>query len=509
MHLIGSLIKQAIHLRKQFSSNPEDINETQCGELCKMLEKAKDTSIGLYYDFKGILEAEDPQKEFAKRVPIFDYDKMHNAWWHKTLEYPNITWPGKPDYFARSSGTTGDKPKRIPVTDEMVQSIRSVGVEQLLAIDDFDLPEAFFESQVFMLGSSTDLIDAGAHKEGEISGISASNIPTWFESVYKPGPEIAKIKDWDERVEAIVKAAPEWNIGAMSGIPSWLNIALKEIIKYHNLDTIHDIWPNLSVYTTGGVAFEPYEPTFKELFGKNVYILDTYLASEGFLAYTNRPNTKSMRLALEHGIYFEFIPFNERGFTDTGELLENPEVLTLSEVKEDQPYALIITTVSGSYRYMIGDTITFTDLSNAEIVISGRTKYWLNVVGSQLSEDKMNHAIKKLEEDLNLAVEEFTLSAVKDEESGEYYHEWIIGIDGTGPENDKVAAHIDETLKSTNKNYEVARRKALKGVKAWLVNSQKFHDWHARDRKKGGQIKTKKLLKEGEFVEFKEFMLQA
>lgn len=511
MHIIGNVIKQALELRSQFNFGTDDAREKQQEQLKNLLNKAKDTSFGLYYDFKGILASEDIIAEYRKRVPLHDYSKIYNRWWKQSLRHPDIIWPGKPSFFARTSGTTGNKPKRIPVTDDMIQSIRSVGTSMLTSISNFDLPSDFFERQILMLGSSTDLKQVGDRKEGDISGISAGNIPGWFENVYRPGPEIAAIEDWDEKVQRIAEEAPGWDIGAISGIPSWTIPMIRKILEVNKLEHIHEIWPGFRVYTSGGVAYEPFIPSFKELFGSEVIFMDTYLASEGFFAYNARPDTTAMKLALEHGIFFEFIPFNKKGFDENGELLDEPEILTIGEVEAETDYALIVSTPAGNYRFMIGDTVRFTDLEAFEIKITGRTKYFLNVVGSQLSEDKMNDAIKEVEKKHNLPVEEFTVAAVKDDK-GDYYHEWMLGLDngeskGTDPK--EIAGTIDKLLSKTNKNYKVARSKALEGVKVYVVPTQKFHGWHEKNRKKGGQIKTQKLMKEEDFLEFREFMLKS
>jgi hypothetical protein len=506
MHIVGNVVKRAIQVGSTLFKQDVDAKEAQEEELLDLLKTARKTAFGKFYGFEAILKDDNPIKKYQATVPIFDYDKMYANWWHKQLENPDVTWPGKPNFFARSSGTTGNA-KRIPVSKEMIESIRKVGISQLLSISNFDLEPEFFENQILMLGSSTKLKQVDDHEEGEISGISASNLPSWFEGVYRPGDRISSIDDWDERVAMIAKEAPEWNVSAMSGIPSWILLMIKEIIKVNKLNHIHEIWPNLSVYTSGGVAFEPYLSSFKEVFGKEVTIMDTYLASEGFIAYNARPETSSMKLAYEHGLFFEFIPFDERGFDDHGNIKENPLALTIGEVELEQDYALLVSTVSGTWRYMIGDLVRFTDLEACEIKISGRTKHFLNVVGSQLSENKMNDAIKAIEEKCGSPVDEYTIAAVKDE-SGDYYHEWVLGFEKDIPDAKKLAEVIDETLKGNTKNYEVARRKSLKGVKVFPVKKDRFYDWHERDRKKGGQIKTKKVMKEDDFKEFKEFVLR-
>src|SRR5690606_28533053 len=385
MAFVGSIIKGLIDLRDKIVTEPE-AEEAQLEVLKKLLDKAKDTAFGKEYDFKSILEADDIPKAFAEKVPYFDYNKINEQWWSRMHNgEENITWPGKPPYFALSSGTTGKTSKRIPVTEDMVEAIRQTGIKQVGALANFDLPSDFFEKEIMMLGSSTDLKAEGDHMEGEISGISASNIPSWFRGYYKPGVEIAQIEDWDTRVKKIAENARNWDIGALSGIPSWIELMLKEVIKYHEVTNIHEVWPNLQVYTSGGVAFEPYEKSFNALLAFPLTIIDTYLASEGFLAYQQRPETNSMKLVLDNGIYFEFVPFKAEYVNEDGSITDDAPVIPISEVKEDEDYILLISTVSGAWRYLIGDTIKFTDVERHEIRITGRTKFFLNVVGSQLS----------------------------------------------------------------------------------------------------------------------------
>src|SRR5690606_1579948 len=253
-------------------------------------------AFGIKYKFSIILDSPDYISAFQEAVPVHDYDKMFAEWWHYLLEgHQNITWPGGQSYFALSSGTTSNK-KYIPVTDDMLDSIRKAGIQQVLSLKNFDLPSDFFDKQILMLGSSTKLIEKETHQEGEISGISAANIPTWFKGFYKPGFEIASIPDWNEKVKRIAEEAPKWDIGSISGIPSWVELMLVEIIKTNGLNTIHDIWPNLQVYTSGGVAFDPYRKSLEKLLAHPLTYIDTYLASEGYLATQKRPDTSSMAL---------------------------------------------------------------------------------------------------------------------------------------------------------------------------------------------------------------------
>ena len=507
MAIIGSLIKGAIDVAGNFVSHSKHI-ENQQKVLKNLLEKAKDTAFGKYYGFQQILEADDIAKAFQEKVPYFDYHQMQEQWWYKLHEgLEDITWPGNPSYYALSSGTTGKTSKRIPVTDEMIESIRNAGIKQVTALSNFDMPSDFFEKEIMMLGSSTNLQEKDGHLEGEISGISASNIPFWFQGYYKPGKDIAQIDDWDERVKHIAENAKNWDIGALSGIPSWMELMLKEVIDYHNVKNIHEVWPNLQVYTSGGVAFEPYEKSFQALMGKPITVIDTYLASEGFLACQMRPETSSMELVTDNGVYFEFVPFEPDYIKPDGSLKQDAPVKTLVEVEKDVDYVLLISTVSGTWRYLIGDTIAFTDVERAEIKITGRTKFFLNVVGSQLSVNKMNKAIQELEEQFDIELPEFTVAAVKID--GEFHHVWHIGTDQEiSVSEEELAEALDQNLKDANKNYSVARSKALKGVKVNLLPMEIFYEWSGANKKKGGQVKMEKVMGEEKYEEFTEFVKQ-
>ncbi len=503
MAVIGSIIKGLIHARDAVVSEPDPF-EAQEKVLRDLLEKAKDTAFGKHYKFAELLKAEDVKKEFASKIPFFDYNKINKEWWQKMHEgHKDVTWPGKPPYFALSSGTTGKSSKRIPVTNDMTEAIRQTGIQQVGALVNFDLPPDFFEKEIMMLGSSTDLDKKENHEEGEISGISASNIPFWFRNFYKPGVEIAEIEDWDERVLEIAKKAKDWDIGAIVGIPSWTELMIKKILEYNKVDNIHQIWPNLQVFSTGGVAFEPYEKAFEKLFARPVTVIDTYLASEGFLAFQSRPETGSMQLVLNNGIYFEFVPFKPEYIEEDGSLKPDAPVIPVEEVQEEEDYVLIISTVSGAWRYLIGDTVKFTDVEKKEIRITGRTKFFLNVVGSQLSVNKMNDAVKELEKKFGITIPEFTISAVKKE--GEFIHKWYLGVEGEADEAE-LASALDKILKNANKNYKVARQKALKGVEVVKISPDVFPKWSARNKKKGGQVKMEKVMKEEKFAEWENFV---
>lgn len=502
MSVIGEIIKKAIDVYGFVTSDPDPVIAQQA-VLKDLLTKAKLTAFGKQYGFGNILDSDGPVGAFQRAVPVHDYDKLNTDWWQYLLRgHQNVTWPGGQQYFALSSGTTSSS-KAIPVTDDMLDSIRRAGIQQVASLKNFDLPADFFEKQILMLGSSVNLIQKDDHEEGEISGISAANIPTWFRPYYKPGVEIAAITDWDERVKRIAEEAPNWDIGSLSGIPSWIEMMLKEVIAHNKLKTIHDIWPNLAVYTSGGVAFEPYRKSFETLLARPLIYIDTYLTSEGYLATQKRPDTNAMALLVDNGIFFEFVPFADENMDENGRVRPDARVLTLADAEENVEYVLLISTVSGAWRYMIGDTVMLTDRQRAEIRITGRTKHFLNVVGEQLSVHQMNAAMAAMQQQYDIEIQEFLVSAVR--KDGEYINKWFVGanrvVDGA-----PFAAALDAELRANNKNYNVARTKSLKGVEAEVIPVDHFYRWSEEFKKLGGQAKIPRVMNEDDFREFEQYV---
>ncbi|MDT3404706.1 GH3 family domain-containing protein [Mucilaginibacter terrae] len=502
MAIIGELIKAAIDFTGKVVKQPDPVKAQQ-EVLYDLLNDAKDTAFGMHYNFEGVLDSQDLYSAFAQTVPVFDYDRLEKEWWHRIVKGENdITWPGETHYLALSSGTTSHS-KTIPVTDDMLDAIKRAGMQQVAALSNFNLPPEFFEKQILMLGSSTDLKDINGHKAGEISGISASNIPFWFRGYYKPGKDIAQISDFDAKIKEIARQAPEWDIGSLSGIPAWIELMLKEVIKTHKLKNIHEIWPNLAVYTSGGVDFEPYRKSLEKLLAHPLIYIDTYLASEGFLAMQKRPDITSMALVVDNGIFFEFVPFEEKNITSDGGVIDGAEVLTLADVEEGKEYVLLISTVAGAWRYTIGDTVTFTDVSRYEIKITGRTKQFLNVAGSQLSVLQMNKAIQAMCHQYSTNMEEFIVATIH--RGDELIDRWYISSD-TQLDDVQLAKDLDQNLRDNNKNYAVARTRALKDVEVVTIPVETFHQWAEQNKKRGGQVKIPRVMKEAQFLEFEEFV---
>ena len=253
------------------------------------------------------------------KYPFTTTTKCIAEWWQKAHEgEKNVAWPGRVKYFALSSGTSEAASKHIPVTKDMVKAIHRTSIRQILSLGSYkNLPPQLYEKGYLMLGGSTELQQMGTHYEGDLSGITAGKIPFWFERFYKPGKKIAATRDWSEKLDKITKQAKNWDIGFIVGVPAWIQLLMEKIIKEYGVNNIHDIWPNLEIFCHGGVSFEPYKQGFEKLLGRPITYIETYLASEGFLAYQTHPNS-DMRLVLNNGIFFEFVPFNENNFDSDG-----------------------------------------------------------------------------------------------------------------------------------------------------------------------------------------------
>lgn len=494
MAIVGNIIKTVIDVGGNYLSDEVEPIEEQEKVLRDLLSQAKDTAFGKYYGFETILESSSVVEAYSRIVPIHQYKDMHSKWWSRQEVFPDITWPGKPNFFARTSGTSGKKSKRIPITDAMSLSMRSAGTNLIKEIHKYDLPPETFEKEILMLSSSCNLDEnKKGFLEGEISGINIYNFPDWYNLFYRPGKEIAAIDNWDERINRIVGEASGWDIAVIAGIPSWVKMMLEAIIKEHKLKNIHEIWPNLNVFVSGGVAFDPFKKSFDRLTERSLVVLDTYLATEGFIGYSNDPYSNALKLSTDTGIYYEFIPFDSNSFKLDGSLKKAPKVLSISEVEKDKEYALILSTCSGAWRYMIGDTIKFVDVEKMKFVISGRTKFFLNVVGSQLSENKLDKAVKTVASKYDVEINQYSVSCIND--NGKYFHQWILACDKELSNTD-CANCIDTHLKEVNNNYRVARDKALDGVRVLLLNEKEYVKILEKQKKKGGQVKTPKVVEE-------------
>lgn len=504
MPLLGSIIKRGITLRHSLSSEKFDVEANQRKVLRQLLKKAQFTLIGQTYKFQKLTSSTQTVNKFRLTVPIHDYNSMFSNWWNKSLHYQeDVCWPGQVKYFALSSGTSGSSSKHIPVTKDMIKAIQKVSLRQIVSLAKYDLPESFFEKGILSLAGSTHLNQKGSYFEGDLSGITSGTIPFWFQHFYKPGRRILREKDWSAKLEEITAKAPDWDIGILVGVPAWAQLLLEKIIDRYKLKTIHDIWPNLSMYVHGGVSFEPYKKGFEQLLGKPLHYIETYLASEGFIAYQDEPGNRSMKLMTDIGIFFEFIPYNDQNFTGDGEIKGKPKTVLAHEVEEGKDYAIILTTCAGAWRYLIGDVIRFTNREKCEIIIVGRTKHFLSLCGEHLSVDNMNKAVEMVSDELNIRIAEFTVSGIP--HGTLFAHKWYIGTDDKA-DKQEVKEAIDEKLKILNDDYRVERSSALKDIQVEVVPTSVFYNWMQHHNKVGAQNKFPRVMKNSQFSEWEAFV---
>jgi hypothetical protein len=502
MPLLGSIIKTAYTLRQIPIDIKKNFNPVtaQRKELRKLLNRAQDTAFGEHYHFADLLASKDFVKAFQETVPVHDYNSMFKNWWYRSLNgEPWVTWPGKVKYFALTSGTSESSSKHIPVTSAMLRSIQKASIRQLVMTTKYNFPDEFYEKGILMIGGSTHLQYNGTYYKGDLSGITASNIPFWFQHFYKPGPHISREEVWSLKLNEIVRKAKDWDIGVIVGVPAWIQIILERIIAHYGLNNIHEIWPNFSAYVHSGVSFEPYLKSFEKLLGKPIVYNESYLASEGYIAYQQAGNRNSLTLITDNGLFYEFIPYNSVNFDSEGNLLPKPEILTIAEVETGTEYALLLSSCAGAWRYLIGDIIRFTSKDSCEILFTGRTKHFLSLCGEHLSQDNMNRAIRMLQDEFNIKINEFTVTGIRF--GSLFAHKWYLGTDDR-IDPGTAASRLDEYLAVLNDDYRVERTEAIREVYVEILPLQVFYDWMKTKGKEGGAHKFPRVLKETQRVDW-------
>ena len=502
MAIIGKLLKKTneISYKKKFKKGKDYNNQLRT--LYKLVDKAKFTRFGNEYHFEGMVIGERLVEDYQETVPITNYEEFYDKWLATTIAgEKNHTWPGKINHFALSSGTTGSSSKRIPVTKQMIRSFHKTSMNQTSTFYKLNLSDEFYEAKFLAIGGSTKLKKINNRFEGDLSGILKKNTAFIFHPFTKPNNNIAKIADWNKKLEKIVEKAPSWDIGIIAGVPSWCIMVMERIVAHYKLKTIHDIWPNLEVYMHGGVYMEPYKARLDRILGKKINLLNTYLASEGYFAYQTSADREGMQLLLGNGIFYEFVPFNRDFFDENGNLKDKKTAFNLSQVQKGIDYALVISTNAGLWRYMIGDLVQFTDVENNEIKITGRIKQFLSLVGEHLSLDNINEAIKSVGEEMEMEVDEFCIIADTENCS----HKWFIG---TQKKIDKelIISKIDEKLQELNDDYKTCRKHNLKMPKIKVLNSDLFYAFLDRNGKTGSQNKFPRVLNQEQGTNWVNFL---
>jgi hypothetical protein len=474
--------------------------------LKKLLAKARFTAFGQHYHFDDILLSQDIDKNFQELVPVHDYNKIYEEWWKQTLDgVPDVSWPGKIKYYALSSGTSEASSKYIPITRAMLRSNQVNYLKQLVSLFSYDhLPRNAVTKGFLMLGGATDLEKGEAGWfAGDLSGILAKNRPFWFQTFYKPGGRIARIKDWNEKLNEIVEKAPDWDIGYIVGVPAWCQMCMEMIVEHYKVKTIHDIWPNLGFFVHGGVAFEPYKKGFEKLLAKPIVYIENYLSSEGFIGYKDREHAKGMKLILNNNIFMEFVPFDDKNFDADGKMIEKPEALLVHEVELGKDYALLMSTNAGAWRYLIGDTVRFVNLERHEVVITGRTKHFLSLVGEHLSVENMNKSIELVSNELNISIPEYTVIGFPYQNL--FAHKWYIACNDE-VDSDILIKKIDDHLCKLNDDYAVERSSALKNIFVQKLPEAVFLKFMELKGKLGSQHKFPRVMKGKMLQDWNDFL---
>lgn len=503
MKIIGRLIKKTTELGYRRINRKMVGHQHQEVVLKSLMTKAKQTDFGIFHRFDKLLSRRDVLSQFQEQVPIQDYEAFFESWLKKTIEGKNdVTWPGKIKYFALSSGTTGSPSKRIPVSMDMIRSFQRSSIRQYAILHALDLDEYFFGASGLAVGGSSKLKKIGARYEGDLSGILKKHTSILVKPITKPNNKIAQISDWNEKLNAMVEQAPKWNIGIIAGIPSWCVMLMERIVEKYDLKSIHDLWPNLRVYAHGGVYMDPYVERLIKISSKPIFLLDTYLASEGYFAFQTSPEEEGMKLLLNSGIFFEFIPFDSRYFNEEGELISDRKALSLSEVKEGVDYALVISTNAGLWRYLIGDLVRFVDIRDHRIIISGRIKQFLSLCGEHLSLDNINQGLKMLNSPSPLVGPEFTIVVDK---VGQCHH-WFFELVSPHLDSKQVIRELDGYLCQLNDDYASARKYNLSFPKVTTVPRGTFYQFMQSFSKFGSQTKMPRVLNEQQTANWYEFL---
>jgi hypothetical protein len=484
--------------------------EVQYRQLVALLKKAQDTSFGRYYDFRDTLHRNDVVEAYQRTVPAVDYNKIYDRWWSKAYlcDDPDVCWPGVIPYYALSSGTSQAATKNIPVSFEMLRSMKKGTRRLLLDVARVpSMPVRQFARKMLMVGSCTSIKSEGRHYTGDLSGIIGHNRPFWIERNYAPGRHISNLPNWDDRIDAIIKEAPHWDVGFAVGSVAWVQLIFERIIDQYKLDNIHQMWKNLDVLVHGGVFFEPYRASFEKLLERPILTFDSYMASEGFISYQNRTDTKSMKLLTDCGIFYEFVPFTDHNFDDNGDLrTEFPEVHTVADAQEGVGYAILLSTNAGAWRYLLGDTVQFTDAERGEIRLTGRTKQYLSMCGEHISVDNLNEAVRRVDAITKAGIREFAVAGVP--HGTQWAHQWWVSFDNPVITAEEFATLVDKELCDLNDDYRVERAYALKAVHVTILPNSVFYKWLDHKGKSNGQSKIPRVIKGKQLEDFQSFVAQ-
>jgi len=492
--VISWLMKKRIHQIELFLKYPHDVQREW---LKKLLHSARDTEWGQKYEFKSITSPE----LFRQRLPIVDYDDLKPSIDRLKQGEQNILWPTEIRWFAKSSGTTADKSKFIPVTEEALEECHFKGGKDLLSIYCNNHPETnLFSGKAIGMGGTHQIIEGSSESiyyQGDLSAILMQNLPFWVEFLRTPNLSIALMDEWESKIEKMARATMQHDVTSISGVPSWTLLLVRRVLEITGKDHLLEVWPNFELFIHGGVSFKPYQQQFKELFpSSSMNYLETYTASEGFFAIQDRDGAEDMLLMLDYGIYYEFILVKDLAS-------EFPEVISLEDVKLNTNYALVITTNAGLWRYMIGDTVKFTSLNPYRIKITGRTRSYINVFGEELIVDNAEKALSIACKRCSCNIIDYTAAPVFIEKNRRGAHEWLIEFESPPEDMAFFTEIFDNALKSLNSDYEAKRyhNMILDEPIIRVVPPNTFYNWLKSKGKLGGQHKIPRLYNDRKYVD--------
>lgn len=464
--------------------------------LSSLTTTAQNTEIGRKYGFSEIKEN---YRLFAERVPVIDYEGLKPYVERMLAGEQNLIWSSNIEWFAKSSGTTNDKSKYIPVSKEALRDCHYKGGKSSVA-SYFNLnPKSrLFDGKALILGGSHEISNfEGGYRCGDLSAILIQNIPQLANYVRVPSKDIALMSEWESKLEKIAATTVNENVTSLSGVPSWFMVLIKKILHDNGKQYLTEIWPNLELFFHGGISFAPYREQYKRLIPSDkMFYIETYNASEGFFAIQNSLDERTMLLLIDLGIFYEFIPLSE---IDS----DNPKVLPYWEVEKGENYALVITTNSGLWRYIIGDTVKVESVNPVKITISGRVKHFINAFGEELMVANADKGLAKACSETGAVISNYTAAPVFMSEGSRGRHQWLIEFDREPSSLEEFANILDASLQDINSDYEAKRYKGIALDRLEVVVARKglFEDWLRLKGKLGGQHKIPRLSNERNYIE--------
>ncbi|RLD63444.1 MAG: hypothetical protein DRJ01_03790 [Bacteroidetes bacterium] len=469
--------------------------EVQQETFKKLIKKAKDTEWGKKYDYKSINTIE----EYKRRVPLQYYDDIKPYVIRLRQGEQNLLWNQEIKWFAKSSGTTNDKSKFIPVSKDALEDCHFRGAKDTLTIYSEQYPDTeIFKGKGLTIGGSHHINNfSNASYYGDLSAILIKNAPFGTEFIRTPSQSVALMDEWEEKLNKMAHQTINENVTSIAGVPSWTLVLMKKILSITGKKNLLEVWPNLELFMHGGISFVPYREQYKKLIPSNdMHYLEIYNASEGFFGIQDDTNSNSMLLMLDYGIFYEFIPLEN--IHD-----EMPKTLSINQIELNKNYAIVISTNSGLWRYIIGDTIKFTSKYPFKFVITGRIKHFINAFGEELIIDNAKNALKIACDRTNAMINEYTAGPVYMSENQKGCHQWLFEFDKKPNNLEHFTELLDNSLKSFNSDYEAKRYKDISLTLPQIVCLKKgvFHEWLKRKGKLGGQHKIPRLANNRIYVD--------